>query len=484
MPRKKAITALKYVGLVTSGVILVSSWLSTQYRNQLIFTLMFTLFLWVLRDLDTGKSTARESRLIFLGLLLVGGALRFAWATLVPTLPVSDFTAHHENALNLAQGIAVSGKDLGYTLLLAMGYRLSAALLTGKLINAIASTLSLACIYIIGCKLAGPKTGWMAALLYAIYPSEINMVSVLGSEVLATSAALAVAALFILGAGGKPDRKHIFAIFGAGFFYGLGLMIKISLLFYFPVILLGILFLVNFQFIQKAWLTGSFLAGLAAGLGTVVMAYSLMVGQFSTATLKMRDSAPFLVGTNISHHGQYSLEDENLYWSWPPNERDRFARQEALRRVLSDPVGFLKIIPAKMKILIASNNYSTIWSMEAVDWGTGNMWGVKSNGGENWTKYRDRKYDWTKTSFYAAQVAYSVVWFFAFYALLKKEMSPLSLLALGVLLSTLLPHIVLEVQGRYHHVVMPFITLLAAYGLSKQPDGSDQAGTHRAEGYH
>lgn len=437
---------------------------------------MVAVFLWTLMSLDRGESTRRTSLLAFVGVFLVGGALRVAWAIVVPTLPVSDFLDFHKKALELAQGTPVRTKTLGYVMLLSLGYRISATLLAGKLINAIASTFSLVFIYIIGYKLAGPKTAWIAALFYALYPSEINMVSVLGTEVLATASALGIAAFFIAGVSGEWNRKHGLAIVCAGLLYGVGLVTRMSLLFYLPIVLLGIALLAPFAFRQKAKIAGLFFTGLVAGLGTMVAGYSIMVGQFSTAPLKMRDSVPFLTGTNILSGGQYNLDDDVLYRSWPLEKRDARARQEALQRLVSDPAGFLKIAPVKMETLFALNEYSTTWSMEALDWGTGNMWGADSNGGENWIKYRDQKYNWMKASNYLSQVFYSTIWLFAFCALLKKRMSALALLALAVLFLTLLPHMILEVQGRYHHIVMPFITLLAASGLSNQPERESQSG--------
>ena len=38
-------------------------------------------------------------------------------------------------------------------------------------------------------------------------------------------------------------------------------------------------------------------------------------------------------------------------------------------------------------------------------------------------------------------------------------------LALGMVLFTILPHTILEVQARYHHYIMPFVILAASSGF-------------------
>jgi hypothetical protein len=64
------------------------------------------------------------------------------------------------------------------------------------------------------------------------------------------------------------------------------------------------------------------------------------------------------------------------------------------------------------------------------------------------------------------QTPYILVWFFALSALKIFGENKSGLIVFAIVLLTLLPHTVLEVQGRYHHYIMPFIILLASFGYS------------------
>jgi hypothetical protein len=86
-----------------------------------------------------------------------------------------------------------------------------------------------------------------------------------------------------------------------------------------------------------------------------------------------------------------------------------------------------------------------------------------------------------------SQAVYVFIWLFGFYgfriaANSENSRSPgtsggtaIALIVLTLVLSTLLPHLVLEVQGRYHHVLMPFVMLLAAWGLHQAIPRADTA---------
>ena len=226
-------------------------------------------------------------------MLLIGGAIRFFWAIFVPTLPVSDFEYYHTSAIKLSQGILTLTKNWGYTFLLSLGYHIYPGVLTGKIINAFASTLSLLLLYAIGCRLGKPSMGLIAVFLFAILPSEINMVSVLGTEVVTATLMLIVAFFLLYGIGSNVDLKHISAMCCAGLFYCFGLMIRSSLVFYFPVILVVIFFAYRmFKISQIVKALSVFVFGTAISLSIIVISYSLIAKNLSLAPLRTQD--PFL----------------------------------------------------------------------------------------------------------------------------------------------------------------------------------------------
>lgn len=457
---------LKYVGLLTFGYIVLLAFSYSQDVYQPFFTLtIFALVVWI------GKRLGYNTTKIFLGLLFFGGTLRFLWAVFIPSLPASDFEYFHKAALELSQGIPALTKSMGYTSLLSTGYRIYPAILTGKLINAFASTLSLVLLYAIAVRLGKPGVGLVAVFLFAILPSEINMVSVLGTEITATTVVLIVVLSLLYGIQSKVSFKQIAAIGCAGLFYGFGLLMRASLAFYFPIIGLGIFFFGYLdKFNQKIKAFSVFLLGAGIGVSIIVISYSLVAKQFSMAPLETQDSFPFLSGTNIAHSGQWSREDAELYFSWPADKRDEFARQEALRRIGSNPVSFLRMIPQKMTFLFAGNDYASTWSLEAIDWGSGNPWGGYAVAGENWRAYQRLRNTVIKINGALSQAVYCVIWFFALYAFGKNNIPKISWIILGIVLLTMLPHMIVETQSRYHHSIMPLVTLWAAYGLCRLSD--------------
>lgn len=200
-----------------------------------------------------------------------------------------------------------------------------------------------------------------------------------------------------------------------------------------------------------------------------------MAKHISLAPFEVYDSLPYLAGANIKSSGQWNRADSKLYYSWPISERDNLAKQEGMRRITSDPINFLKIVPRKIAILFEKNNYGNLWSLKTIDWGSGNLFGIHAaTPAENWGIYGNLKNDVMQINGLLSQAVYCVIWFFAFYAFYKNSTQKLFLIILAIVIFTLLPHIILEVQSRYHHYIMPLVTLQAAYGLSrlvtKQPE--------------
>ncbi len=440
-------TILKYTGLLVFGYLLLIS-LSYSHGGsayQAVFTLVVGVFIWLGVNIIRILHNKYGARQVFLGILFTGGMIRFLWAIFVSTLPFSDFQFFHENAIQLSQGTAVLTKNMGYSLLLSAGYRIYPSVLTGKLINAAASTLSILFLYLVGSKLINQQAGLIASFLFVLLPSEILMVSVLGTDVVATMLGI-ITVFFIF----RTTTNKLFfsttSILCAGLFYGLGLTVRSSYIFYFPAILLLIIFTTSPDYRQIGKVFLAFFAGITMGSSLILVSYFLSTKQFSIEPLRTQDSFPFLSGTNITTSGGWSPDDANLYLSWAIDKRDALARQEAITRIKSNPIGFILLIPRKIYILMGSNDYANEWSLHGLDWKKGNtLIGLLS------------------------QSVYVFILLFAFCAFKNFDLknNSLPLIVLILVLSTLLPHVVLEVQGRYHHYIMPFIALLASNGIQQ-----------------
>lgn len=282
--------------------------------------------------------------------------------------------------------------------------------------------------------------------MYAILPSEIVMTSVLGTESIATF--LGVLILFIVTKSINNNfyRMSLSLKFAAGLTMGLAFTIRSSFIFYFPALLIWQIWAdyPNPRRIGKSFLIT--LLGIGAGLLIILTGHFLSTGRFSTKILQNQDSFPLLSGTNIKSDGRWSKEDSELFFSWPADQRNQLARREAFSRIKADPVGFILLVPRKMYFLMAVNDYGNYWSLRNVELGNNlNLWIAL-----------------------LSQAVYVIIMLYSFFLyFFKKRLSSVEYIVLLILLLTLLPHMVLEVQGRYHHYIMPFLCLSAAYG-SKQ----------------
>lgn len=457
---------LKYAGLLVFGcILLVSLYYSFTYA-QLIFIVIVSVSVFLssnkLKLVTESHNTVRA----FLILFFIGGAIRLIWAIFIPTLPVSDFKYYHMSAIDLSQNISTLTKNAGYTFLLSLGYRIYPHVQTGKIINAFASTFSLFLIFFIGSKLASPSTGLIAVFLFAILPSEINMVSVLGTEVVATTFILLVVFFLLHGFKSFPTLKSVLVLCCAGLLYGFSLIIRYSVIFYLPLIIILFLSFSIWTIIERIRLATVFLIGLILGLSITVLSYSSVIERISIAQIFTQDSFPFLSGTNSKYSGQWNLDDADLYYSWPSDDRDRMARQTALERITANPVKFLKLIPRKFAIFWGQNNYGNMWSLRAIDWGNGNLEGNRSTGNDNWGKYKNIKDELININGLLSQAIYVAILLFGFSAFCKKKISLIPIIAPSLVIFTFLPHIILEVQPRYHHYILPFMILVAANFLS------------------
>jgi hypothetical protein len=396
---------------------------------------------------------ASRIRRILLVILLLGGLARFLWAISVPTRPVSDFRNYHEFAVKLAQDEIPEelSKNPGYPLLLSISYRIEPAVITGKLLNAALSTLTIYLLFLLGSALSAQTTGLLAAFLFAILPAEINMVSVLGAEVAATMLITAATLALVYGC---QKKRWIGWVYGGGLLFGIGITVRSSLVFLAP-LLLGILVFIDHSAItHKIYRLIAVLAGTATGLLLLAGWHSASTGRLTLAALQSQDAFPFLSGTNIQAEGGWNEEDARLYFSWPASERDQMAITIALQRVRENPLGMALFIPHKIATLMGDQTYGNTWSIYPINW-------------RNLTILRDQRQNILDANRYLNQAVYILLLTLAVYHFLDYRLAApaISAMAIFSVILIILPHTILEVQSRYHHIILPYLVLVAGQGL-------------------
>ncbi len=167
----------------------------------------------------------------------------------------------------------------------------------------------------------------------------------------------------------------------------------------------------------------------------------------------IQDSFPFLSGTNTKFDGGWNNEDSNLYTSWPLETRDKLAREEAKSRIVNDPMGFLTLVPKKFYRLFGANDYGNEWSLQNTKW-------------KNNQNYEIIEPYILKINSLISQALYVTILLFTLIGLKSKELTSLTLFFLfSIFLSLTFPYILLEVQPRYHHFLIPLIIPFAALGV-------------------
>ncbi len=445
---------LRFAGLVLYGYLLLLA-ATNDGTFRLKYLIFIGFFIWAAAAFIILRSAASPAavRRTLLAILLLGGLVRFLWAIYIPTRPVSDFRVYHDRAIELLEGSVPEelSKNPAYPLLLSLGYRIEPAVVTGKFINAALSTLTIYLVFLLGNALSIPAIGLLGAFLFAILPSEINMVSVLGTEVAATT--LITAAIFALVSGCCKGVRPGW-LFAGGLLLGAGLLVRSSLVFLVPVLLGYILLTQSSSAVAKLSSLAVFSAGVAAILVALAGWHSLSTHRLNVSALRSQDAYVFLSGTNTEAGGHVNEEDSALYFSWPEDMRDRYAVQTAFQRVAENPKGFLLFIPSKIAALMGDHTYGNKWSIYPINWRV-----LKS--------LRDRREVILNVNGYINQAVYILLlslalFHFITYRFPAPEISTLSVFAVLLLI---IPHIILETQSRYHHPILPFIVLVAGVGV-------------------
>ncbi|HEX6304479.1 MAG TPA: glycosyltransferase family 39 protein [Anaerolineales bacterium] len=450
MIKNDPVRALRFMGIAIFGLIFYWT-VKNGTGQQRGYVLVIGILIWATARFLLPRENAdlHRTRRAMMGILLLGVFLRLIYALVFPTPPVSDFEFYVREALQLVQGQVGQAlpKNPGYVLALSLGFRLHPGWISGKLINLVSSSVSILILYLLGERLKKPRVGLMAAFLYAIFPAEIEMVTVLGTDVMATTVLAAAVYFFILGVGGNDDHY----IYFAALLLGLGITIRASILFFSPAFV-GALVLVRLREFKRLVISASvFLVSL--GIFPLLLAtwHSLSIGHAAVKLFSYQSSFPLLTGTNLDSQGLWTPEDAELYYSWPAADRDRMAREKAWRRVSENPGRFMRMIPAKYETLLGQSDYGYYWSIRPIDWERHKLPGdiIK------------------RLAVLIEQSTYILFVGLACYRFIdSQDREPeIPAMAIASVVSLLVPFSIFEVQSRYHHLILPFIILAAGDGL-------------------
>ena len=119
-----------------------------------------------------------------------------------------------------------------------MAYRVSPTPIIGRLLNATAGSITVILVFLIARRFNGLGGAIAAALSFALLPSEVAMVSVLGTEILAT--AMLAAALYLTVIASHNSSRALLPLL-AGAVFGIAIAVRFATLPFAPAFILLLL---------------------------------------------------------------------------------------------------------------------------------------------------------------------------------------------------------------------------------------------------
>ncbi|MDH7498225.1 MAG: glycosyltransferase family 39 protein, partial [Syntrophomonadaceae bacterium] len=374
------------------------------------------------------------------------------------TRPVYDFLAYHAVAQQLASGAGLSalealdGRPWGYPLLLGGLYRLLGVnLLWPQLLNVLFSALAIIFLYHIVRRLAEPRLAVLAALVYALFPSQVLMNNVVNSEVVFIGLAL----------GGVYYSLRFLDTLAVGDLVATGALLSLAHL----VRPVGVLYLAVFLLVllvQQGSRPLDYLkmAGVALLSFYLVLAPLLVLKSVAYGRPVFWEGGTFgivfLMGTNMYHQGFWNQDDYAYVQSLKQQyggdmgKVNDAAFDAAWRRLRANFAQIREMMPAKAYKMWSIDTFAFDWANR----GGQDQWLVQDADARRW-------YYGVSQAFWASLWLGLLGFLVAFPLHRHREVNYLLLLFLAFFGL----HLLIEIQGRYHMHLAPLLIAVAAVGM-------------------
>lgn len=426
--------------------------------------------------------------MIVLGILGLSFYLRKTVIDTLPIMPESDFKTYYEIAEYIKKGtlitegagysdyISLFPHVIGYSYFLSLIFGIfGTSVHVGLYCNVVLALFSSLVLYGIARSLKGKVAGIMALIIGAFWPSQILYSNIMSAEYLFTFLLLTCSWIFvILMKKHGPDTRRPFL--GSVLHVLLGVLLAITsavrpmgLLYLIAIIITIIPFKmqlpniprndipVMLRALEKGWMRCIFIL-----LGYILCSQGINSQISNTIDRELASgSASFgynlLVGLNIDSIGGWNEEDANLLneglrTTGSPTKAQLICRDKAIERIKENPKGIFNLVVHKFNYLWENDDYG-------VDW---NLLFLNQQG--QLTMSREQKLNELKV---VNNMFYLICVFFAgvegIYMWRKKANLAYPLVL--TVIATVVLHLVVENQNRYHFYVLPILGLLTAIGI-------------------
>lgn len=399
---------------------------------------------------------AANEKLLVLMLIIFNFAIRLIWITGVPAEPISDFRGYESIANLIASGQPISENLSMATLIQPWGYPvflggwyslLGSSLFNAKLLNLLLGCFTVAGVYLFARLTADREVALIATIFYVMWPFQIAMSNILASEHLALLTLLVAFLLFSKAITTK--HNSLFNLVGASIILSLLYIIRPATSMAFVAGILTYLTARNelkaklkriaFMLVIFISVYGLFLSGLTL----IYRITPINVGGFA-----------LLTGTNFDAKGKWNEQDSSTFLSYPNLQAaNRYALKEALQRILSNPLEFMKLMGYKVFVTWSDETTGIYYNLE----------GLREIDPDNWV-VKNQVVLSVITQYYHLQMLVLTGMGLVYIYFKHQGSIVLRLILFFLLLGTFL-HTILEAQSRYHYLMTPFLMIISAMGV-------------------
>lgn len=352
----------------------------------------------------------------------------------------------HNQAVAVLEGAncCFSHRPMGYPLVLAAAYRsFGVGSHAIEILNIALAACTAWLVFDIGRTAWNRQVGVVAAVLYAVVPSQVLMSLPPLTEPLYTTAIALLTRVVLL-----PARTWLAAA-AAGCVIALAQYVRATA----APLLLPVVLLPGFAGAPlRRWIAYA----VATVLAFLVLMAPVTIFNFRThGELSVSTSAyggwSLFVGANSTTAGRFNAEDSVTFAGLPGDsawDRSEIAGELGIRRIMADPAAYVAMQPRKFSVLWADESYASLYAFAPAGATTPPEANVSS---------------------LLSQLFYVPILMLALLGIcIEGHRGRPVVLLIGMVVSLVsLTHAFLEVHGRYHAYLVPLLIVLAAAGLAQ-----------------
>ncbi|MFA9378054.1 MAG: ArnT family glycosyltransferase [Lachnotalea sp.] len=465
----------------------------------------------IIAKIELAKSTYISSKFLkyaeiaFVILILAAAAaIRVIVIAKLPMQPASDYKTYYEIAQLLKAGtIQKAGKGycnyiamfphvMGYCYILKTMFKIVGTSVTaGQYLNVFFSTATVFFTYKIGRKLGGKTAGIISLILSAFWPSQVLYINMLSAESSFTFFLFLSIWVFVslvkdyegnTKSAGKGIAMHLLL----GVLIALTAAIRPMAMILLIAIIITLLpqkmklslnhrnnIPLTLRILEKGWIRCIL----------IILPYMIISNVITTnIEITVNKTLPsastsfgynLLVGLNTQSIGGWNEEDSQLLYSsmeetGSASQAHITCRDLAFQRIINNPKGIINLFIQKYELLWGNDDYGATWNLAFLD-EQGNLTQERS--------------DFLYTIRDVNNIIYMIVVFLGLISLLYlwKEKGNFVYVLVLLYLGTVVMHLLVESQNRYHYFILEVFMIMGGMGIQFMYNDAKKSVLHRGK---